>query len=247
MLFHGLLPDGDGTNGTNFVGANREMREAIASWQETHTLDFVQSKGTEWHFITPSAPFQGGLWEAAVKSMKHHLRRVMGAQKYSYEILSTLLAEVEACLNSRPLCAMSDDKDDARALTPAHFLIGEELILPVPVPRCEPPKNAQALWKAMQHSTQSFWSQWSADYLNTLQQRNKWKQEKENVRIGQLALLTNENFPPTYWALGRITNVFPRTDGLVRSVTILIDGKYYERPIQKLCIMPTDSELEYWS
>lgn len=233
-------------NGTTFVGANREMQEAIKTWQQKKTLDFVQAKGTEWHFITPAAPFQGGIWEAAVKSMKHHLKRVMGTQKYSFEVLQTLLAEVEACLNSRPICAMSDDKDDARALTPAHFLIGEELILPIPVRRDEPPRSAQALFQQIQHSLQNFWAQWSADFLNTLQQRTKWKWEKNNVQIGELALLKNENFPPTYWALGRVTVVRPGPDGFVRSVTILIDGKLYDRPIQNLCILPTDTELGHW-
>lgn len=233
-------------NGTNFVGADRQLREAVDAWQHRNTLDFVQSKGTEWHFITPAAPFQGGLWEAAVKSMKHHLRRIMGVQKYTYEMLATLLAEIEACLNSRPICAMSDDKDDERALTPAHFLIGEELVLPIPVPRSEPPRNMRELWKVTEHMVQDFWKRWSADYLNTLQQRKKWKTERENVRVGQLALLRDENAPPTHWPLGRIVRVRPGSDGLVRAVTISIDGNEYDRPIQKLSILPMDEELDYW-
>lgn len=233
-------------NGTNFVGANKEMKKAIASWKSKDTQDLVQSKGTVWKFITPAAPFQGRIWEAAVKSMKHHLRRAMGTEKYSYEGLSTLLAEVEACMNSRPLVAMTDDKDDAQALTPAHFLIGEELKLPIPMARSEPPRDLRALWKINQYKTQSFWAQWSNDCINTLQQRNKWRTEEENVRIGQLALLKNENFPPTYWAMGRIIAVHAGHDGLVRSVTMTIDGKPYDRPIQKLCILPTNSESDYW-
>lgn len=170
--------------------------------------------------------------------MKHHLRRVMGAQKYSYEVLSTLLTEIEACLNSRPICAMSDDKDDARALTPAHFIIGEELVTPIPVPRSEPPRSLREWWKIREHMVQDFWVQWQSDYIHTLQTRPKWKTEQENVRIGQLALLVNEHLPPTYWALGRITSTRPGEDGLVRNVTILIDGKEYDRPVQRLCILP---------
>lgn len=233
-------------NGTTFVGADREMREAIRTWQHKAALEYVQMKGTNWHFITPAAPFQGGIWEAAVKSMKHHLKRVMGTQKYSFEVLSTLLAEVEACLSSRPICAMSDDCDDAHALTPAHFLIGVKLVLPISVQRDEPPRNAKAMWQQLQYGKQSFWNQWASDYLNTLQQRNKWKTERANVKVGQLALLKNENFPPTYWAMGRITSVKPGKDSLVRTVTIRIDGKPYDRPIQKLCVLPTEEGLEHW-
>lgn len=141
---------------------------------------------------------------------------------------------------------MSDDPNDTRALTPAHFRIGKELQLPIPVLRDEPPRNLRALWEQLQYSTQCFWKQWSDDYLNTLQQRNKWKEERENVRVGQLALLKNENFPPTHWALGRIDRVHKGKDGLVRSVTLNINDEPYERPIQKLVILPTDSELDYW-
>ncbi|EFN69637.1 hypothetical protein EAG_00358, partial [Camponotus floridanus] len=61
-----------------------------------------------------------GLWEAAVKSVKHHLRRVVGDAKLTYEEMATLLAQVESCLNSRPLQPMSDDPEDLEALTPGH-------------------------------------------------------------------------------------------------------------------------------
>lgn len=234
-------------NGTNFTGADVEMQKAIATWSKSETLDFIQSKGTEWHFITPAAPFQGGLWEAAVKTMKHHLRRVMGIQKFSYEVLSTLLAEIEACMNSRPICAMSDDPMDQIALTPGHFLIGGPIRLPIPVQRNEPPKSHLNLWHHMQHSIQDFWKQWSNDYLHTLQQRKKWRAVQKNVQIGQLAIVKAENFPPTHWALGRITKVHTGKDGLVRSVSIMIGRSELDRPVQKLCILPMDDELEYWN
>lgn len=64
----------------------------------------------EWEFIPPLAPHMGGLHEAAVKSAKHHLRRVIGAQQLTFEQMATLLTHVEACLNSRPLCTLHDEK-----------------------------------------------------------------------------------------------------------------------------------------
>lgn len=233
-------------NGTNFVGANKELKAAYESWQSQDTIDFALAKRIQWHFITPSAPFQGGLWEAAVKSMKFHLRRVIGTESYSYEVLHTLLTEVEACLNSRPICAMSDDPDDSEALTPAHFLIGRSLLIPIPEQLSEPPTMHLKLLHSLQAKTQGFWERWSSDYLNTLQQRRKWKSEHQNVRVGQLALIKNENMAPTYWAMGRITKIHTGADNLVRSVRIKIDGREFERPVRKLCILPIDEELEYW-
>lgn len=81
-------------NGTNFVGAVKKLNNALKSWQSDQIQRYAHAQHTKWNFITPSAPHEGGIWEAAVKQMK----RVMGVQKYSFQGLSALLAGVEACL-----------------------------------------------------------------------------------------------------------------------------------------------------
>ncbi|XP_058810951.1 uncharacterized protein LOC131675822 [Topomyia yanbarensis] len=80
--------------------------------------------GMQWHFIPPGAPHSGGLWEAAVRSAKAHLLKVLGDSAVSYEDMATLLTQVECCLNSRPLTQISDDPNDLQPLTPGHFLVG---------------------------------------------------------------------------------------------------------------------------
>jgi len=89
--------------------------------------DFLATEGCEWKFIPPHGPHFGGLWEAALKSMKYHLRRTLGSQVATYEELCSLLAEIETCVNSRPLCALSDDPLNPTYLSPGHFIIGEPL------------------------------------------------------------------------------------------------------------------------
>jgi hypothetical protein len=59
--------------------------------------DHLTTEGCTWRFIHPHRPHHGGLWEAAVKSMKYHFRRVLGSQIATYEELCTLLYEIEAC------------------------------------------------------------------------------------------------------------------------------------------------------
>jgi hypothetical protein len=98
-----------------------------SSSQMARVQDFLATEGYSWKFILPHGPHFGGLWEAAVKSMKYHLRRNLGAQIATYEELCTLLAEIEACLNSRSLCALSNDPHNSTYLSPGHFLIGEPL------------------------------------------------------------------------------------------------------------------------
>lgn len=246
-------------NGTNFVGASNILDKAIDTWPEdiakiimdtwrsSCVQEHVRNRGTStWRFIPPGSPNQGGLWESAVKSMKYHLRRVAGTQKYTYEGLCTLLAGIEACMNSRPICAMSDDPEDITPLTPAHFLIGESLRLPIQAKTAAVPRSALAHFKGLQFLVQSFWQEWSGDYLSALMQRPKWKKEYENIRIGQLVLLQSENLPPTYWSMGRIIAVSPGSDGCVRSATVKVQGGTLERTVRKMCLLPVDDDLDHW-
>jgi hypothetical protein len=118
-------------NGTNFQGAAHQLHEIYTMLHNTSEMarvqDFLANEGCDWKFIPPRAPHHGGLWEATVKSIKYHLRRTLGSNVDTYEELSTLLSEIEACLNSRPLCTLSDDTFNQTYLSPGHFLIGEPL------------------------------------------------------------------------------------------------------------------------
>lgn len=112
-------------NGTTFVGADRELTIAFrATLRDPDFRNKTAGDRVSWHFIPPSAPHFGGLWEAGVRSVKHHLRRVMGSHTLTFEEFSTLLCNIEACLNSRPLAPLSDAHDETGPLTPGHFLIG---------------------------------------------------------------------------------------------------------------------------
>lgn len=60
---------------------------------------------------------------------------------------------------------------------------------------------------------QNFWTRWQNDYLTSLQQRRNWRQEQENLQVGQLVLIKCENVPPTFWAMGQIIATYPGKDG----------------------------------
>ncbi|XP_011696422.1 PREDICTED: uncharacterized protein LOC105455073 [Wasmannia auropunctata] len=100
--------------GTNLVGVDAELRRlfsaATKDWRELASQ--LATDGTQWRFHPPGAPHFGGKWEAAVKSVKFHLRRIFGSNLLTYEEFSTLLIQVEAVLNSKPLCSLSDDPED---------------------------------------------------------------------------------------------------------------------------------------
>lgn len=117
-------------NGRNFVGANNKLRVAARLWESSSVVNFLRESHITWRFIPPAAPHHGGLWEAAVKSTKKHLKRMTGGHLFRFEELATLLAKIGACLNSRPITPISNDPTDLTALTPGHFLTGQPILAP---------------------------------------------------------------------------------------------------------------------
>ena len=107
-------------NGTNFVGAEKELLLCIKSWNAKSPLSLVH-KGIKWKYNPPSAPHQGGAWERMVHSRKRVFYTILGSGKLTDEILNTTMCLVEGSLNARPLTPVSDDPDSLEALTPNHF------------------------------------------------------------------------------------------------------------------------------
>ncbi|XP_070518830.1 uncharacterized protein [Cardiocondyla obscurior] len=172
----------------------------------------LTNKEVHWHFNPLSAPQFGGLWEAAVKSAKFHIHRVIGEATLTYEELATFLTQVEACLNSRPLLPVSDDPGNFEALTPGHFLIGQALNA-VPEPLLQIPENRLKRWQLTQKMRDHFWQRWSNEYIPTLNVRNKWPIATKNLKINTLCLIREESTAPSKWPLGRIIAIHPGADG----------------------------------
>lgn len=226
--------------GTNFVGAKRAVtRSAIdvqKQWNEEIAKELSEFK-TTWHFNPPGAPHFGGLWEAGVKSVKYHLKRVVGETRLTYDEFETVLVQIEAILNSRPLCPISNDPNNV-ALTPAHFLIQDSL-LSLPDNNLESVKTClQDRWSMIQQLLQRFWKLWSDDYLNTLRQRKKWKNSRSNIKVDDVVIIRENNLPPNTWALGVVTEIHPGPDGLTRVVTLKSKDRVFQRPVVKLSPLP---------
>jgi hypothetical protein len=232
-------------NGLNFVGADKELKELLKlTNSEAHNKEIatkMSQEGIKWHFNTPAAPHHGGLWEAGVKSTKYHLRRVMGLNRLTYEELATLVYQIEAVLNSRPLTPESTDPNDLRALTPGHFLVGRPLTT-IPDPDITNiPCNRLARWQLIQQLVQHFWKRWSNEYVTRLQQRPKWLQPKEPITIGSMVIVKEDNLPPLQWKLGRVVEVLTGSDKKIRTVIVKTAYGEYKRPIVKICLLPIET------
>ncbi len=234
-------------NGTNFVGANSELHELYEMLHHSTTSDEIQlmcqRDKIEWSFAPPGSPHFGGLYEAAVKSAKFHLRRIITNVNLTYEELCTIIKQVEAVLNSRPLIPIPSS-DPVEVLTPGHFLTGRPLTA---IPEDNKPNaNSNLLrhWQLVQNIHIHFWNRWSREYLQELQKRHYWINKTANIPLDAVVLLKEDNLPPLQWRFGRVVELHPGQDGLVRVVSIKVAGsnKIFKRSITKIAPLPTNIE-----
>ncbi|XP_011167685.1 uncharacterized protein LOC105201388 [Solenopsis invicta] len=118
-------------NGTTFVSAQNRLSEFYKIYNgqqiQSDIKRFLYDQEISWSFIPPNIPHFGGLWEAAVKSAKFHMARIIGNAHLTFEEMQTSLCEIEAILNSRPITPLSSDPNNLEYITPGHFLVGTAL------------------------------------------------------------------------------------------------------------------------
>lgn len=226
----GRVSDIYSDQGTNFKGASNEL---------TSLAEAAASKlCIRWHFNPPGAPHFNGLSEAGVKSVKTHLFRVVGGQIMTYEEFYTLLTQIEALLNSRPLGPISEDPNDLLPLTPGHFLTSEPLSSFPEPDLTQIHTNHLSRWQLLSKMRFDFWKRWSNEYLHTLQQRTKWSSHSPNIQENTLVVIRNEQKSPLEWDLGRVLKLHPGNDGVVRVVTLKTAKGILQRPVVKVCPLP---------
>ena len=194
-------------NGTNFVGTANELKLLEESLSHDYTKESLPNLavglGSQRFMIPPGLPQWGGLCVPGIKSAKHHLKRTIGNNVLNYEELATLLCDIEAILNSRPLIEVSDDPTDDTVLTLSMLVNGKEIrYLSVaektsPLQICEEEVNPQRRWIFLKRLVSFFWKRWSSENLTTLQTRRKWNREaNSNLEEGDLVFITDETTPP---------------------------------------------------
>ncbi|XP_071643012.1 uncharacterized protein [Temnothorax longispinosus] len=173
-----------------------------------------------------------------IKEKKH-----LGDSLFTFEELNTFTIEVEGILNSRPITSLSTDPNDLLVLTPAHYLIGKPLTTLPEGDLSSVPANWLSTWQHITKVRQDFWARWNLEYLNELQMRNKWTKDRPKLDIGTVVLIKDKNTPCTHWALGRITELHPGTDGITRAATVKTAVGQMKRAANCLCPLPIEQQL----
>ncbi|XP_049885438.1 uncharacterized protein LOC126380224 [Pectinophora gossypiella] len=229
--------------GTNFVGANRELRAALQTLDHDRVREAAENRGIQWTFNPPAAPHMGGCWERLVRSVKEALKVTLRERAPREEVLQTLLAEAELVVNSRPLAYVADDPDEPVVITPNHLLLGTAAGDTGLCAADPADLNARAQWKRANVLADMFWRRWLRQYLPTLQRRQKWTLDSPPVRIGDVVVISDGNLPRNMWPKGIVKKVYPGSDGHIRVVDVRTSTGVLRRPVVKIIVLPTDGML----
>lgn len=177
-------------NGTNFHAADQELREAF----DRATHEEPAQRQITWRFIPAGAPFMGGAWERLVASTKVALRAVLQERRPDDETLSTLLAEAEYTVNSRPLTHVAVDPNEPESLTPNHFLLGGSGRVISPGTFDDTELIGRATWRTSQRLADHFWSRWLREYMPTLQYRREPHGSGAPIAVDDVVLIVDERY-----------------------------------------------------
>ncbi|XP_045452325.1 uncharacterized protein LOC123661407 [Melitaea cinxia] len=229
-------------NGTQFVGARNELYKFL-NQNASSIVREMSNERIDFKFIPAYAAHMAGFWEANIKCLKSHLHRVLGNAHLVFEDLYTVLVQIEAILNSRPLTPLSTDPTDLTPLTPGHFLVGRPMTaLPTPA-LVNVNTNRLTQYERLEQLRQHFWARWHKEYIAELQQRTTWRTSKgQQLQKGALVLIKEEGLPPMKWRLGRIVEVYPGTDGCVRVADVKTARGVIRRGFNRICPLPLNDE-----
>ncbi len=228
-------------NGTQMVAANKELSQAIKQLDEQHIQRFAADKGITWKFNPPGASHHGGVWERHIRTIRKILQSMLTEQYLKVaqndDQLHTLMCEIEATLNNRPITTKSEDPYDLDVLTPNHLLQPQSTMNFPPGIFNEKDVYARKRWRQVQYMADVFWRRWSAEYLPMLQKRQKWLQPERNLEVGDVVLIVDSSAPRNSWTMGKVEKVNLGSQDLVRSAVIKTKTSTLVRPISKLCLL----------
>jgi hypothetical protein len=228
--------------GTNFIGVLKEFDVDVFS--QENKIDFVTN--------VPNASHMGGVWERQIRTIRSALNSMLAIHKCRLDstTLRTFFYEVMAIINGRPLNALDDNNTP---LTPNQLLtMKSKIICPPPGQFDDSDVYSKKRWRRVQGLANLFWSKWKNQYLQNLQPRQKWLKAQNNVQVGDIVLLKNDQLHRNEWPLARVVELHDSRDDLVRKAkvqlaTAKLDSKgkrlhpptQLERPIHKLVYLFT--------
>lgn len=239
-------------NASTFMAAAEELKGLFES--DTVHEEFNR-RGIEWKFIPRRAPWYGGYWERLIGLTKGALKKTLGRAYVTLASLQTLVVEIEAHLNNRPLTYVSSELNEPEPLTPSHLLYGR-MIDNVPRSIVENDEvvdedyhngptlhhNLSRRAKAQTLIFQHFWNRWKSEYLTSLRETHTASgTNKEDIKVGDVVIV-HDDIPRIKWRLAVVKELQRGHDGFVRSASIRTANGITNRPITKLYPLEVNAE-----
>jgi hypothetical protein len=221
------------------------MQKALKEMDQEKIRKFLLEQSCdwmEWNRNPASSSHTGGVWERQIRSVRKVLSSLLKehAGRLNDESLRTLLVEVEAIVNSRSLTADSLSDKSVEPITPNHLLtMKSKVVLPPPGVFQRADIYCRKKWRAVQYLANEFWDRWRKEFLASLQQRQKWTTPRPNMEVDDIVLVVEAGTPRNQWPMGRIVEVYPSADGLVRKVDVKVSSSVVplSRSVAKLVVL----------
>uniref|UniRef100_A0A1I7X6Z9 Integrase catalytic domain-containing protein n=1 Tax=Heterorhabditis bacteriophora TaxID=37862 RepID=A0A1I7X6Z9_HETBA len=242
--------------GSNFILAEYILSKINDKYhfQNTPVKGFIENEKIKWIFNPPSSRWMGGVWERLVQSVKRAYIKVIGRKKLSFVEMNTIIINIEAILNSRPITHVDHNDISAVPIRPIDF-ISQRLKFSLPFfisieEETDPDyvirpiqtivQTKQAL-QSIDQMLNKFWEAWHTVYLSQLREIHgiRLRKTRHGVRsipeAGEIVLIENPLMPRGTWYCGLIVKLVKSLDGKIRSAKVKAsNGRYIHRPINKL-------------
>ena len=239
--------------GTNFVGAKHELKEALKQLDHDRIKVFMAERQCDFVMNAPNSSHVGGVWERQIRSVRSVLTSIVQEHPSRLDMASfrTFLYEAMFIVNSRPLTVESiNDPTSVEPLTPNHLLTMKcRAALPPPGTFVKEDVYARKRWRRVQFLADQLWHRWKKEFLHNLNYRQKWASTRRNLQIDDIVIMCSD-LPRNEWHLARVVETTVDKDGLTRRVRIRVSDKQLdsqgrrvsktsilERPIQKLVLL----------
>ena len=239
--------------GTQLVGADRAMSEALNKLEIKKFEAFAKNNKTSFHFGSPHHPQGQGAVERLVQEMKKSLKVLTNNYVVSFNEMDAALAEASYLVNCRPL-QISPKLGDDGFICPNDIIMGRSDKAPVIDNAFD--TNLTKRVAHMRKMVLEFWAKWSFAYYHTLVKYNRWRLKYRNCEPGDVVLILDKESPKGKFVLGLIDTVKIDSDQVVRKVTVKyklpqsgddlelkhLKYKYGERNVRGLALLVTAQE-----
>lgn len=213
-------------NAKNFKSSAKEVIKIMRS---DEVKRHMATNRITWNFIVERAPWWGGFWERLVKSVKRCLKKIVGRSSLSFEEMRTVLTEVEAVINARPLTYLYDDEESiSYPICPSHLINGRRITTTPNSEHFDVVSTYKTLTRKARHQKnilQMFTKQWRKEYLTGLREQYANVARKKNgpvISVGDVVIVKNDSTARLFWKLGIIEELIPGKDGKVRAAIVKV-------------------------